>query len=610
MQFSLSRPISRLAESVAPGFMARRHLAREQIRMGRVAESIRQRDAQLARAGIFPAGQQQQHGARFYAAANPGINRPFAPQLSTPEDYRQAYERIIMIRYGRQMEDDIPYVETILSDFETYVVGDLRYRPDTGNKEADDLICEHLAFRFAECDYARRLDLTGLAKLAVRTKKRDGECGFMYVDTGPDGLKLSAVSADRIGNPLLAQSGANNNFNGIIVDPTTGAPVQFEIWRRLPKVNAYVFDRAVEANQFIHFYDPFRFEQYHGVTAFRSGITRAIDLEQTIGYAIQNIKFRSSQLPAVMNEQGRPKAPGSGYVTQSPNSSGVPQPYQLVVDGVTQSFIKFDEGFVEFPHDFPNANFRDITSDLKGDVALGVHLPPEFCFRSEAGGVLQRFYIEKAQRTFSEEQRLLRRTLLNPFKNRTLRHDIDAGWLNLDKFPGLADSLALYRGTWHMGRSVTTDYAHDTDSDIKLIDANLMSPEEYAADNARDLEEIRQSKKRRAIEICEDAKEVSDKTGMPLNVVLPFIQKQFPNPAYQDLATTSDDGTKPPLISSIGVGGTKAYNDILVQVSTGQLSREAAIETMVHLFGMDRADAEKVVPQEGSAALPANATPL
>jgi len=511
-----------LASKLIPARLQVAHFAaKEQLRMMKTA----------AKAGDQTQGMHYQR--QFYAAANPGINRPMAPQLNQPDDYRQAWERIIMIRYGRQMEDDIPYVESILSDFETYVVGDLRYRPNTGNPEADKLIREHLEFRFANCDYAGELDLTSYAKLAIRSKKRDGEFGMAYVDMGDEGLKLAGVEADCIGNPMMTSNGDPYDFNGIIVSPKSGEPVTFNIWRRLPKLNAYVFDKAIPTNQFIHFYDKFRYSQKHGVTAFKNGITRATDVEQAIQFAIQNIKYRASQLPAIQNEQGRPKAPGSGYVAQAVNSRGVPQPYQLTVDGVVQNFLQIGEGYVEYPHDFPNANFCEIMGDLKADVALGVHLPGEFCFRSDAGGVVQRFWIQKAERTFDEEKRLMKRTMLNPYKNRLLRLDVDAGRLNLDRFPGLSGSLELFRGEWHMGRSVTTDYGHDTDSDIKLIDANLMSPEEHTADNARDLNEIRQDKKKRALEIIQDAQEVAKETGVDFEVALPFIQKQYPNPQVQ-----------------------------------------------------------------------------
>jgi len=517
-----------VAVKIAPRIMLGRLHAREQIRMIGLAaneQAAREQTNEMLR-------------GQFYAAANPGINRPMAAMLSTPEDYRQAYERIIMMRYGRQMEDDIPYVESILGDFETYVVGDLRYRANTGNKEADKLINEHLEWRFGMVDYAGKLELTSLAKLALRSKKRDGEVGFIYVNSG-DALQLQAIEADRIGNPLIGSNVGPDNYNGIIVDSKSGKPVAYDIWLRLPKLNAYVFEMRVDANSFIHFYDQFRFSQWHGVSAFKNGISRAIDVEQTIQYAIQNIKFRSSQLPAIQNEQGRPKM-ANGYQTVINTNTNIPQPFQLLMDGVTQSFIKLGEGFVEYPHDFPNANFLEIKDSLQGDVALGVHLPGEFCFRSQAGGVLQRFYIEKAQRTFDEEKRLLRKNLLNPYKNRVLRKDVDAGILNLDAFPGVAGSLSLYSGIWHMGRSVTTDYGHDTDSDIKLIDANLMSSEEYLGDNARDAAEIRATKKQKVMDAYEDATEIATKYKRPVPEVVGQLLKTYQNPLLTERATDAD----------------------------------------------------------------------
>lgn len=521
------KSLGQIVEAIAPRFAYNRFTAREQLKMARTGAN-----------GRDPAP--SSHSGKFYAGANPGINRSMANQISSPEDYRQAYERIVLWRYARQMEEDIPYVESILSDFETYVVGDLRYRANTGNEEADAVINEHLEFRFAEVDLARENDLTDMAKLAVRTKKREGECGFAYVDIDEAELRVQMIGSDRIGNPFLTANADQYNFNGIRVDPTTGQVVEYDIWRRLPKVNAYVFDRTVPANYFVHFREKFRIDQYHGVTAFRTAITRSVDIEQAVQFTIQNIKFRSSQLPSVQNEQGRPKVPGSGYTPVAANVNNVPQPYQIQVDGVTQNFLKIGEGYVEFPHDFPNANFVDVKDDLKGDIAVGVHLPGEFCFRSKAGGVLQRFYIEKAQRTFDEEKRQLRKQFLQPLKNRILRRDVDSGVLNLDRFPGLAGSLNLYRGAWHMGRSVTTDYGKDTDSDIKLIESGLMSPDEHLADNARDRAEIRQSRRKQVIEAFEDAQEIAAKTGRPFGEVLPYFLKIYPNPILGEKATDAN----------------------------------------------------------------------
>ena len=132
--------------------------------------------------------------SQLYAGAEPGHKRPTPDQLSTPEDFKQAYERIVLIRAARQMEEDFAFFDGILGDFETYVVGSLRYIPNTGNPEADAVITDFLDYQFNEIDYSgARLDLGGLARLAVRSYKRDGECGFIPHDVG-DTVKLGAIS--------------------------------------------------------------------------------------------------------------------------------------------------------------------------------------------------------------------------------------------------------------------------------------------------------------------------------------------------------------------------------------------------------------------------------
>src|SRR4051812_31020080 len=87
---------------------------------------------------------------QLYAGAEPGKDRPSPNQLSTPEDYKQAYERITLIRGARQMEEDMPFFDGILSDFETYVVGELKYTPSTGNPDADMAIQAFLEWQFNE----------------------------------------------------------------------------------------------------------------------------------------------------------------------------------------------------------------------------------------------------------------------------------------------------------------------------------------------------------------------------------------------------------------------------------------------------------------------------
>lgn len=478
----------------------------------------------------------------LYAGAEPGNRRPTANQLSQPDDFKQAYERIVLIRAARQMEEDFPFFDDLLAEFENFVVGDCCYRAATGNPEADKVLNEFLEWQFSQCDFSERLDLRQIARLGIRSMKRDGECGFIPIEAG-DGLKLSYLSGDRIGNPMLASGISPQDYNGIIIDLATGRITRYDIFRRLPKLNAYVFQQSVGPNNFFHYYDPFRFEQYHGVTTFKNSIEKGFDLKQIEDFTRLNIKWRASQLPTVTNEQGRPR--GSGYEESGTTETGVPKPLSLDIDGVTQTFFKIGEGVVEYPNDFPNTQYLPVTTDIRRDCALAAKLPLEWLWRSEAGGVVQRFHADKAKATFDADKLLLKKTLLNPYKNRAIQWGLKTGMLDLSKFGDLATKLARFRGTWQLGRSVSVDYGREVDADIKQMDSGVMSEADYVLESqGRTIEEVNTQKEAQALAIFQMAGRISKLTGQPIEVVLPYVAKKFPNPT---------PATKPP-----GAGGPPA----------------------------------------------------
>jgi capsid protein len=479
---------------------------------------------------------------QLYAAANPGTKRPSPAPLTTPEDYKQAYERIVLIRGARQMEEDLAFADGLLDDFETYVVGDrLIYQPNTGNPEANKVIRDYLEWQFDQCDYSERIDLTKIAQLAVRSMKRDGECGFTPVDVG-DAIKLRYTSGDCIGNPTMAAGSGANDWGGIITDPDTGAPVEFRLYKRVQKTNAYVFERAVPADHFWHYYDPFRFQQYHGVSIFKNALPDYYDIQQIIEFSKLNIKWRASQLPTVHTETGRPRGAGIGYFgfgnigvgaggagNPPVNAQGVPMPMQTNVDGVTTSYLKLDEAVMEYPNDFPNAQLLVLLQELNRRCAKGAKLPVEFVYQTDNGGVCQRFWANKALQTFNKDKHLMRSMWLDPYKNRVIEKGIETGELDLSRFGDLDVSPERFCGRWQMGRAISVDYGKETDADIKLIEAGLLSPQDKVAEDGGDLTETLQEIEAHATALFEAAGRVSQKTGQPLSIVMPYLEKKFPN---------------------------------------------------------------------------------
>lgn len=478
------------------------------------------------------------HSMQLYAAAQPGNKRPTAAPLSTPEDYKQAYERIVLIRGARQMEEDLAFADGILDDFETYVVGDhLVYQPNTGNDEANKRIRDYLEWQFDQADHSGRIDLTKIAQLAIRSMKRDGECGFTPVDVG-DSIKLRYTSGDCIGNPTMAAGAGANDWGGIITDDATGAPVLFKLYRRVQKTNAYVFERDVPADHFWHYYDPFRFQQYHGVSIFKNALPDYYDIQQIIEFSKLNVKWRASQLPTIHTETGRPRGAGIGYFgfgngagpgNPPVNAAGVPLPMSIGVDGVTTNYLKLDEQVVEYPNDFPNSQLIVLLQELNRRCAKGAKLPVEFVYQTDNGGVCQRFWANKAEQTFNKDKHLMRSMWLNRYKNRVIEKGIETGELDLSSFGDLDGSPERFRGRWQMGRAISVDYGKETDADIKKIENGLLSPQDKIVDDGGDPEETGQEIEAHANWLFKAASRVAKESGQPIEVVLPYLEKKFPN---------------------------------------------------------------------------------
>lgn len=476
---------------------------------------------------------------QLYAAANPGTARPYPSPLSNPDDWKPAYERIVLIRGARQMEEDLAFPDAILDEFETYVVGEqLVYFPNTGNTEANKVIREYVEWQSAEADYAEQDDLTKIAQLGIRGMKRDGEDGFNFVDVG-DAIKIRSVSGDCIGNPTMAAGTGANDYGGILVDPTTKAPVQFNIFKRVLKTNSYVFDYSLPADQFRHYKDKFRTVQYHGVSIFKNALADYYDIQQIMEFSKLNVKWRSSQLPTVHTETGRPRGAGIGWFGYGNNgqggtppvtTTGAPMPMQTNVDGVTMNYMKLDEMVMDYPHDFPNQQLLVLIDELNRRCAKGAKLPIEFVYKAAAGGVIQRFFANKAEQTFNKDKHLLRRTLLNPYKNRVIDKGIQTGELDLRAFGDLAVSDARFKGRWQMGRAISVDYGNETSADIKLIEAGLMSPADKVADNGGNIDDVMEEIEAHAMSLFKAADRVSKATKNNKDIVLPYLEKKFPNP--------------------------------------------------------------------------------
>ncbi len=372
--------------------------------------------------------------------------------------------------------------------------------------------------------------------------KRDGECGFIPMDVG-DSIKLRYYSGDCIGNPMIATGIGPNDYNGIIVDPETDRPVQFNLYRRVPKLNAYYPDRSIPAEGFWHYYDPFRFQQYHGVSVFKNANRDGFDIDQILEFTKMNIKWRASQLPSVHTETGRPRGAQFGYFPSfntpngvPTNSNGQPTAQSINVEGVTTNYLKLDESVMEYPNDFPNAQLQVSIEEFRRQCCKGAKLPYEFVYRADNGGVVQRFWVNKAENTFLNDKAWLRRSLLDRYKNRVIQKGIETGELDLSSFGDLDVSEQRFRGQWQMGRDVSVDYGKENDTDMKLIEAGLISPKDKVASMGGNLDDVNIEIEAQADATLAMAERLAKKYKLNIEATLPFVKKLYPNPPANSAA--------------------------------------------------------------------------
>jgi capsid protein len=254
---------------------------------------------------------------RFDSALD-STKRGISRNISGAEDTAGTAERYKLIRAARDLADNFPPVRSLLLKFATYVAGRISYQARTGDKELDDQIERYWIKWCKECDFLRRHNFTTFVQLAVTAILRDGDCGFIIVRDG-EMLKLQAVEADRIGSPYNRLIDSDSYIGGIMLDEF-GRPDKYQIFVRTIN-NQYIEPTDIDANEFIHLFDPTRLDEYRGRSAFATALNAARDLQETIKAEVQAIKFASYQTGIITTENGSADA-ADYFATSNRNDLG------------------------------------------------------------------------------------------------------------------------------------------------------------------------------------------------------------------------------------------------------------------------------------------------
>jgi capsid protein len=452
----------------------------------------------------------QKHLFEYNAART---NRLYAPkQYGQPaESTQNQRDRVVMMWEARDLVENFPEAREISRKFGNYLTPH-EYSPTTGDRGYNQIISEYFHAWCKNCDVTNRHSFKKLVQLAAEERPVDGDCGFV-IRRGEGGLKLQLVPATRIGNPNMAAVESDNYYQGIITNDF-GQPVAYRIFR-VDRNGVYFGAEDIPANQFCHYFDPFRVDQYRGITDLHAAIQTARMLHDILQAEKAGVRFSSQQAALIFNERGTAN-PRNLFQPNPALSlpSGQQQKNELTEVGMIRYFSNSDR--VEVMPARPSQAFEGFVQHLMHEIALGVGVPEGVLFGTQDyKGPSVRAEFAAADRVFAKHQGVLTDKVLDPIKDAVI---LDAIARSEIPPPTLLSGETMVqalrratRGEWRFPAKLSIDVGRESAANMNENRQGAKSLQEIAAEEGTDafarLEQI-------AIE-AEFVKELASKYGVP-----------------------------------------------------------------------------------------------
>jgi len=385
-------------------------------------------------------------------------NRLYAPmQYGQPSESSQTVrERVVMMWEARNLVENCPEVKEVSRKFGNYLTP-TEYSPATGDRDYNAIVNDWFHTWCKQADATGRNSFRKLVQLAAENRPVDGDCGFVIRRVG-DGLKLQLVPATRIGNPNEMGLDSENYFEGVITNEF-GVPVAYRIYR-VTREGVYFGAEDVPAGNFCHYFDPFRVDQYRGVTDFHAAIQTARMLHEILQAEKAGVRFASQQ-------------------------SGQQQKNELSEVGMIKYLGQADR--VETMPARPSTAFTGFIAHLMHELSIAVGIPKGVLFGTQDyAGPSVRAEFAAADRVFARHQGVLVDKVLDPIKNAVIldaiaRGEIPAPPARAGETPVQALKRAT-RGEWRFPPKLTIDVGRESAANLNENRQGAKSLQEIAAE--------------------------------------------------------------------------------------------------------------------------------
>lgn len=512
---------------------------------------------------------------------------------ASSETSKRNRDRLKQIWEARDMEERYCFVRGLLEKLTQYVCGAITYQARTGDSEFDEQYQNYFHDWCSRADVTGRFRFSELVQLGFRATVRDGEHGWLILPMEGE-LRLQSIEGDRIGGDEPRSSVDERNINGIIIDDY-GRVERYEIYRRT-RMSQYIKELDATPDQFIHLYRPTRVDQYHGISWLSPALPHARDIHELYGFEKIAMKFAAAFAGFIKRPDGLKNA-GMDWLTRKPGGADGPGSFQ-VQPGLIKRLQEGEE--ITFPGATgrPSGNLMQFVELLIREMALGLNLPFGFVYNMALlGGVTARIEVMQAMRSIAQMQQMLVDRVLNRVKDAVLDNAIAMG--------ALPPHPLWNAGTWNFGARLTGDTSNYVQEQIMLMQNGLITRGKIIEEmDGSSHMEIARTRAREVKEL----QEVGAESAVPIELVVPAMQNAT---ALLAAINSPPEPAPQPPPGYVGQAGEKTAAqviEVLTAYAEGKLERESALQSLVWVYGVPRAKAEALVPEQRPEQ-PQNANP-
>jgi len=415
-------------------------------------------------------------------------NRLYAPKTygQPSESTQTSRSRVVMMWEARDLVENFPEAREITRKFGNYLTPN-EYSPATQDRNYNKIVSDFFHDWCKHCDVTGRHTFKKLVQLGCEERPVDGDCGFAIRRVEND-LKIQLVPGTRIGNPNALGAESDNYYQGIITDEF-GKPIAYRIYR-VTREGVYFGAEDVSALNFCHYFDPFRVDQYRGITDFHAAIKTSRMLYEILEAEKAGVRFASQQAALVFNDRG--SANPRNLFTPTPSvtmPNGQSQQNEMTEVGMIRYMGTSDR--VEVMPSRPSAAFAGFVQHLMHEIAIGVGVPEGVLFGTQDyKGPSVRAEFAAADRVFTRHQGVLTDKVLDPIKNAVILDAIARGQIPAP--PLLAGETmvdALKRATageWRFPAKLSIDVGRESQANLNENRQGAKSLQEIAGEEGTD----------------------------------------------------------------------------------------------------------------------------